>query len=110
MDDKSQAELDILEAADQWARDIMRQDKILNPLEQKLLDSVLHYQRMTRTHLEIPPVEIPKPPFVPQDLFFNEPTMRYSEVPTVRSPPNGIRAVKGLSDIEQLELDFDDED
>lgn len=36
MDDRSQAELNILIAADRWAREVMRADKVLNPVDQAL--------------------------------------------------------------------------
>lgn len=98
MDDRSQAELDVLMAADRWAREVMRTDRILDPIEQALLDAVLQYQRLARV-VDIP-AEFPKAPAVPNDLFIEEErTLRYSEVPTVRSPAHGIRQVKGLEDI-----------
>lgn len=99
MDDRSQAELNILIAADRWAREVMRADKVLNPVDQALLDAVLHYQRLSRGLVNLP-VEFPKDPGVPNDLFLeDELTLRYSEVPTVKSPPFGVRQVKGLNDI-----------
>jgi len=98
MDVKSQAELDILMAADRWAREVMRTDRYLDPIEESLLEAVLNYQRLARV-IDVP-VEFPKAPPVPNDLFAeDERTLRYSEVPTVKSPANGIRQVKGLEDI-----------
>jgi hypothetical protein len=105
MDEKSQAELDILIAADRWAREVMRTDKFLDYLEQDLLDAVMHYQRITRATIDVHPVNLPKPPDVPTDLFTDNPTHRYSDIPTVPSPPGGIPAV---TDIEPLELDEED--
>lgn len=99
MDDKSQAELDILLAVDRWAREVMRTDRSLDPLEQELLDAFMHYQRITRSNIDMP-VQIPRPPNVPNDLFQEPDTKRYSDAPTVPSPPGGIPAV---TDIEPME-------
>lgn len=98
MDDRSQAELDILIAADRWAREVMRTDRLLDPVEESLLNAIIQYQRLTRV-IDIP-AEFPKAPAVPNDLFIDDDrTLRYSEIPTVRSPAHGIRQVKGLEDI-----------
>lgn len=89
MDEKSQAELEIIDAADRWARDIMRQERFLDQFEQKLLDAVLQYQRITRVVVEAPPVQLPRPPYIPADLFITEtPTTRYSDIPTSPTPSN----------------------
>lgn len=102
MDEKSQAELEILLAADRWAREVMRADRSLNSIEQELLNAVLNYQRIVRTTVDIP-IQIPRPPFVPNDLFFPEPdTQRYSDIPTIPSPPGGMPAVT------DIELDEED--
>lgn len=92
-DSKSQAELDILTAADWWSREIMRSDRILNSVEQRLFDAVMHYRRLSRPDITDVPV-IPKPPHLPTDLHYNEiPTQRYSDPPTIPSPAFGIKAV-----------------
>jgi hypothetical protein len=97
MDAKSQARFEILIAADRWAREIMRQDKILDPLEQKLFEAVMQYQRIIRSVVEIP-TEIPRPPYIPskelESYIDREPdTKRYSDIPTMPSPAQGIPAV-----------------
>lgn len=92
-DVKSQAELDILTAADWWAREVMRSDRSLNSVEQKLFDAVMHYRRLSRPDLPDVPV-IPKAPHLPTDLHYDEiPTRRYSDIPTVPSPAFGMPAV-----------------
>jgi hypothetical protein len=106
MDAKSQAELEILMAADRWARDILRQDRLLDPVEQKLFETIMHYQRLTRSIVEIPPPDIPRPPYIPsQELksYIEPDTMRYSDIPTVPSPAQGMPAVR--RDIEPIELE-----
>lgn len=106
MDAKSQAELDILMAADRWARDVMRQDKHLDPVEQKLLETIMYYQRLTRSIIEIPPPDIPPPPAIPKEeleSYIEHDTTRYSDIPTRPSPARGIPAMK--DDIEPLELE-----
>ena len=111
MDAKSQAELEILMAADRWARDILRQDKILDLEDQRLFDTIMHYQRLIRPPVEIPPLNIPRPPYIPSkelesyiehDMMEHD-TMRYSDIPTVPSPAQGIPAVRG--DIKPIELE-----
>jgi hypothetical protein len=97
MDVKSQAELDIIIAADWWAREILRSDKSLDNIEQKLFDAVLYYQRLTRTPIEVP-AQIPKPPHIPADLILSDsrydiPTERYSNVKTIKSPSLGIPTI-----------------
>jgi hypothetical protein len=105
MDAKSQAELEVLIAADRWVRNILRQDRSLDPVEQRLFDTVMHYQRLTRSAVEIPQ-DIPKPPYIPSkelNSYIESDTMRYSEIPTVPSPAQGIPAVR--DDIEPIELE-----
>lgn len=98
MDTKSNAEIEVLLAADNWAREVMRQEKYLNITEQKLLDTVLNLQRITRGFINIPPPKIPKPPHMPQNLYDNIvnrmkaedlSTIRYSKYTTIPTPnPN----------------------
>jgi hypothetical protein len=101
MDEKTQAVAKILAAADHWAREIMRQDKVLDPLEQALLNAILFYQSLIKNTIEIPPVQLPKPPGLPSDLveFIDKSRMLTeapvnSDVPTKRSPPFGIAAIE----------------
>lgn len=106
MDAKSQAELDILIAADRWARDVMRQEKHLDPIEQNLLETIMYYQRLTRSIIEIPPPDIPSPPALPKtelESYIEHDTARYSDIPTKPSPAGGTLVVK--EDIEPLELE-----
>lgn len=103
IDSKLQAELDVLVAADRWARDIMRTDKVLDPGEQMLLDAVMVYQRLVRSSIDYSNfVTIPRPPIVPEDVKYMvappQPslaslmdTVRYSKRPTMPSSPIGIR-------------------
>ncbi len=100
-----QARLKILEAADRWALEVMRSDRILNTVEQKLFNAVTHYQRVQKSSFE-DPINLPKPPYLPKDLF-NEseiPTRRYSEIPTIPSPAFGITAI----DLQILDIDLID--
>jgi hypothetical protein len=90
--DAQQAKLKILAAADWWARNVMRLDKQLSPVEQTLFDAVIYYQRF------------PKPPNIPRELHYKSresqiPTKRYSDIPTRPSPPFGIPAI----DVEQID-------
>jgi hypothetical protein len=92
-----QAKLRVLAAADWWAREVMRSDKSLTYVEQKLFDAVLYYQKIERASIEIP-INLPRPPHLPTDLHYepveNEtPTKRYSDIPTIQSPPFGIPVV-----------------
>jgi hypothetical protein len=109
IENAEQAKLEILTAADWWAREVMRSDKSLTTVEQKLFEAVIHYQRLEREAFEIP-IRFPKPPLVPTNLGYEPidetPTKRYSELPTapIPSPSLGIKAV----DIDQI-LDNIDE-
>jgi hypothetical protein len=100
--DKSQAEVDILIAADRWARETMRQEKYLDPVEQSLLDAILVYQRLTRSLPDNLPVEIPKPPYLPPDLKETI-TSRYSDIPTSPGASNELEGTGGYNTI----CDFD---
>jgi len=123
MDAKSQAESDIFAAADRWAREIMRTDKDLNAAEQALLEAVMRYQRFLRSHADLHAyVEIPKPPHLPKDLIDSivappvpssddhilKDTVRYSQLPTMPSPPRGMHAVRPEDQPEQPNTSIDD--
>ena len=104
-DPKTQAELDIITAADWWACDVMRLDQALNPSEQRLFDAVMNHRRICRPDIAGIIPTIPKPPHLPTDLHYDDiPTKRYSEVPTIPSPPFGIRAVR----IPSVDIDIPD--
>lgn len=95
-------ELEILDAADRWASEVMRQDKYLDPFEQKLFEAVLKYRNITRTSWQLPkPAKILNNP-VPQIRFTpigieieseQLETLRYSETPTRPSPAGGMKAI-----------------
>ena len=108
---KTRAELSIIEAADKWARDIMRQDRFLDTFEQDLLDSVLEYQRITRSFVEVPPIQIPRPPNMPTNLHVPPPekTPRYSAAPTIPTPARGTPVVKGDIDLFKILMELDEE-
>lgn len=109
-----QARLKILAAADWWAREVMRSDKSLSVVEQKLFDAVTHYQRIQKASFEIP-ISLPRLPYIPKDLYNQiiipekeTPTQRYSDVPTVPSPME-ISTVDIDRIIEEIEK-LDEED
>lgn len=100
------AEKDILKAADDWTRYVLKNyNYSLNSIEQALLDAVIYYQKLVRGHISVPPKmanSIPKPPNLPSDLYRiilyknerskiflfddlhknEESTMRYSDIKT----------------------------
>lgn len=92
---KSQAELNIITAADWWACDVMRLERSLSHSEQRLFDALMNYRRICRPDIAGIIPTIPKPPHLPTDLHYDDtPTQRYSDVPTIPSPPFGIRTVR----------------
>jgi len=112
--DADEGKQSILEAADRWARDVMRSEKSLNRSEQALLEAVLNYRRVIRSALKIPKKieRLPPPPQLPRDLgrelVTEMDTLRYSDVPTVPTPPQGIPVVDDIEanrsiDIERVE-------
>lgn len=96
MDAKSQAELEIIYAAQFWIAEVMRCDRYLNTTEQALFDAVLNYNNLTKQSIKLPPPSkpvFPKPPKLPSDLVKSLTpkdseidTLRYSAKPTERSP------------------------
>lgn len=97
--------LRILIGADKWARNVLRQDRVLDAQEQELMDAAEN------------PIQIPKLPPIPRDLYADrdEITSRYSDIPTVPSPAFGMLAVRpdtiGLEDIPELEdIDLEGEE
>jgi len=108
--------LRILIGADKWARNVLRQDRVLDAQEQELMDAVLEYRQFAKTRAENP-IQIPKLPPIPRDLYTDrdEITSRYSDIPTVPSPAFGMLAVRpdtiGLEDIPELEdIDLEGEE
>ncbi|MFA5758413.1 MAG: hypothetical protein WC942_03425 [Clostridia bacterium] len=84
------AKKEVVICADRWAREILREDRLLNSAEQALLDAVLFFNRINKVVVDIPP-QFPRPGFLPEDLLETiEPrTARYSDIPTAPSPPFG---------------------
>lgn len=108
--DADDARQKIIELTDRWARDVMRSDRSMNPVEQALLEAVMNYRRIVRSTLKIPKKvdKLPPPPPIPRDLgqeiATELDTLRYSEIPTIPTPPCGIEAMgKCEVDIESLE-------
>lgn len=103
--DADDAKQKIIELTDRWARDVMRSDRSMNTIEQSLLDAVLNYRRIVRSALKIPKKidRFPPPPLLPRDLgkelMTELDTLRYSEKPTIPTPPHGILAVDIESNI-----------
>lgn len=97
--DANEGKQKILEAADRWAREVMRSEKDLTRIELALLEAVLDYRRLIRSALKIPKKvnRLPPPPPVPRDLgkelITEMDTLRYSDVPTIPTPPQGMPAV-----------------
>lgn len=99
----SEAESEIILAADRLVREIMRHDLILSHLEEALVEAVLNYNRLKKTYF-VSPSQIPNNSSVENfealDLDFDDledgdrVTMRYSELVTKPSPACGIPAVK----------------
>jgi len=109
-DPKLQTELDVLIAADRWARDILRTDKILNIGEQQLLDAVILYQHFIHTNINYHNfVTLPKPPLLPEDMM--EPladTVRYSKYPTIPSNPVSSQSADIKEELDELFKDFEE--
>jgi hypothetical protein len=93
MDARNEAEQNIIDAADRWAREILRGDKLLDDVERNLFDAVMRYTKLLKD-----PSHLPPPPLIPRELEDQIPTERYSDKPTVPSPPRGIRKVSEDSD------------
>ncbi len=106
-----QAKLKIITAADWWARDVMRSDRTLSVVEQRLFDAVTHYQRVEKSSFEIP-VNLPRPPSLPKEFCFESeiPTQRYSDIPTINSPSFGMPVAKFQVEDILNELDEFDKD
>jgi hypothetical protein len=94
MDARTKAELDIISAADCWARGVMQNDRLLDLTEQSLLDAVMAYDRLVK-RIGLDPSHLPPPPQMPHDMDVEDqiPTVRYSDHSTVPSPSRGISAV-----------------
>jgi hypothetical protein len=103
MDAKSQAELEIISAAQFWIAEVMRCDRYLNVTEQALFDAVLHYNSLTKQSIKLPPPSkpvFPKPPKLPSDLVRSL-TPRDSEIDTIRyseKPTDRAKSSYGLKD------------
>lgn len=76
----------VLDAADRWARNIMRTDIMLDKEEQSLLEAVSEYIKENKKIETGNFIDLPKPPNIPKDFKFknrqNEDTVRYSKYPT----------------------------
>jgi hypothetical protein len=95
MDFRTKAEQDIISAADCWARGVLQTDRLLDLIEQNLLDAILVYDKLLKRS-GLDPSHLPPPPQIPHDMNVEDqiPTVRYSEHTIKPSPPYGIPAVK----------------
>jgi hypothetical protein len=91
MDIKTDIINNIIVAADCWLRDVLRNDRVLNDIEQNLFDAIMAYNKMSK---ELDPSHLPPPPPLPSDFENQIPTKRYSDRPTIPSPAKGIKSVK----------------
>lgn len=78
--------VDILRAAENWQREVLRREKELDPWEENLLESITRWHLSTggAGHLPHPPKtpHIPIPPNEEESI---------SQIPTKPSPPGGIQ-------------------
>ena len=100
MDARAKAEQDVIKAADCWAREILRSDRLLNFTEQNLLNSTINYSRIIKLN-GLNSLKIPPPPLVPKELRISQiPTSRYSDYSTVPSPPQNSDIIKTSSSLD----------
>ena len=96
--EKWKSQLLIIIAADRWAREVINSDRPLTKAEENLLNVVNAYYGRSVQKVKIPPRDsIPKPPPLPTDIQYGEterPTLRYSDRPTVPTPPGGFAVYK----------------
>jgi hypothetical protein len=69
MDNKLQAEKDIISAADCLVRELMRCNNQLNILEQILCDAVNKYNQIKKNSTTNALIKLPSPAHVPTDLY-----------------------------------------
>jgi len=109
MDTRTKEEQDVLSAADCWARGVLQSDRLLDLIEQNLLDAIMAYDRLLKRS-GIDPSHLPPPPHIPREMEIEDqvPTVRYSDHSTVPSPPHGIAVISHPEELFESDPDSDD--